>query len=512
MKANPAKVAQRFASRAKAGGILQAPPALVNRVSKWVVSSVATTKLVGLRQEHDELEKNIANRRALISKVRGIRAAVRGGMKVRALYSLVFSDPGNIFNESKLLGHNTRKSATGWDSLYEVKFKFFSAQYKKGNLWLERMLSEVEQFIEGEDPWTVQSRERNTRKMSEFEGYLSRGGGKPIPKAGLRKTFSISRNMRGWRYKDLFEDPGRMARSKVLQLQAQMKQVRKDTRRAIRGADWGDEMSKEDIISATQTLTMYRDKILDGLRDQIDEIERGGAEPAFSEVQVLLNPGKNSQAKASWDNTTQTVTIYFPHLWGSLRISSIMGDLKSSVRHELQHMTQTLLRESLGVESAGNPRKEQTTPLYKQWMKRPESFFSDRPLYKKQREKAMEELRQQGAIDPIIRNQRIRTRPQSIEFHALDDIEFFTRLQDSVREAKNAMRGLSGEVLDNAIDIWTGDIKKPGREELEALGGWAALRSIDQDSFFETLQKVPSARKKYMRAVREFRKELGYKR
>lgn len=46
MKANSAKVARRFASRAKAGGILQAPPALVNRVSKWVVSEQAELSYV----------------------------------------------------------------------------------------------------------------------------------------------------------------------------------------------------------------------------------------------------------------------------------------------------------------------------------------------------------------------------------------------------------------------------------------------------------------------------------
>ena len=126
----------------------------------------------------------------------------------------------------------------------------------------------------------------------------------------------------------------------------------------------------------------------------------------------------------------------------------------------------------------------------------------------------MQLLRDEGAIDPSIRGQRIRTKPQKVDFHALDDIEFFTRLQDSVDDAQRAMGGLSGEVRDNAIDIWTGIIKRPEtydyrntgewHDRYKELGGYDALKNIALDPFFGALRKVPSAKRKYTRALKEF--------
>jgi len=512
MKPNPSRVASRYMKR---GGIIQAPPEMVKAVSAWVLSSVAATKLVEAQAEMKEKRGEVRARASLKPAIREVRNAISNGVKVRALYNMVMGD-GGLWERAVISGWYDYEGAVQ----VRPKFSMFSKQYKAGNKWLTSKLDSMADFAAGRDFHTVDNQKRDEALIKELKGYLVRGGKTPIKAAGLTKVFPVSKYMKGWRYKDVLQDPARLAHSAGLQLLKTYK-----TEVAILKS-----MAAEGIAANPEKEAGIRDYLERRLRDALEEYQDGveklkakGREAAFDDVTVFLTLDRSAIAYASWNRGKRLVTIHYPHQsMGYRGIESQMDDLIKAVRHELQHMTQTLLRESLGVMSAGLPGGGARTPDFKQWMKNPEDWFTDAPsFYRKERDTAMQMLRDEGAIDPSIQGRRIRTKPQKVDFHALDDIEFFTRLQDSIDEGERAMRGLSGEVRNNAIDIWTGIIKRPETYDYrdtgewaaayDALGGYDALGDIALHPFFGALRKVPSAKRKYTRALKELRKALGYR-
>ena len=495
-KPNPRRVASRYTKR---GGIIQAPPEMVEAVSAWVMSSVAATRLKSLRQKVKELQADIRGRKELSPFIAEAKRGASGGMGVRALYDLTIKSDNNLWSQAIIKGWNDRDAFS-----YRIKFKDFSKQYKEGNTWLLGKLASMEEFVDGKDWWTTNRVSELREAEAEFKGFLVPGGKRPIPSGGASKVFDVSKYMKGWRYADILTDPGRIRRSQLIQTQQQLKWfLNLDAGRKVFPAEIEDLEGKVEALSSGSS----------------------GGEMAFKDVTVNLSFAGVNTPKASWTPIQRVVTVYYPaerNVGGRERIDSLMVDLVKSVRHELQHMAQTMLSETYQVTNAGLPQKDILTPTFKQWMNQPEEWFRERSEYlKKHREVALQKLREEGAIDPTIRGRRIRTDPRKIDFHALDDIEFFTRLQDSIEEAQRATRGLSGDVRDNALDIWTGVIKRPEMHDYphtgawsaayEELGGYDALKDISIGTFFKALKNVPSTRKKYQRALKEFRKELGYR-
>ena len=507
---SPSRVAARYTKR---GGIIQAPPAMVKAISEWVMSSVAATQLVKVEAQAKESRDEVRARASLKPAIREVRNAISNGVKVRALYNMVAGD-GGLWEQALILGW--------YDDAYgsRPKFSAFSKQYKAGNKWLTGKLDSMADFVAGRDFRTVAWREDTKAKIDELKGYLVRGGKTPIKAGGKTKVFPVSKYMKGWRYKDILQDPSRLAHSVGLQL---IKGYKNEVK-------WINSMAEQMIAMDPENEAVIRKRVkrklknaLEDHQEEVEQLEAKGREMAFDDVTVFLTLDRSATAVASWTREKRLVTIYYPHRSMVRSIESQMDGLVKSVRHELQHMAQTLLRESLGVMTAGLPGGGARTPDFKQWMKNPEEWFGAAPpSYRKDRDTAMQMLRDEGAIDPTIRGQRLRTKPQKVDFHALDDIEFFTRLQDSIDEAGRAVSGLSGEVRDNAIDIWTGIIKRPETYDYrdtgewaaayDALGGYKALGDIALDPFFGALRKVPSAKRKYTRALKELRKALGYRR
>ena len=510
---SPSRVAARYT---KHGGLIQAPPAMVEAISEWVMSSVAATQLVEVEERAKESRDEVRARASLKPVIREVRNAISNGVKVRALYNMVAGD-GGLWEQAMILGWYGEDSAYG----SRPKYTAFSKQYKAGNAWLTGKLDSMADFVAGRDFRTVNSRKDTQTLVEKLKGYLVRGGKTPIKAGGLTKVFPISEYMKGWRYKDILQDPSRLAHSAGLQLINGYKNEVADIKSM---AEEIVAMQPENEAEIRKRIKRKLRRALEDYQDEVEQLNAKGREMAFDDVTVFLTLDRSATAMASWTREKRLVTIYYPHRSMGFRgIESQMGDLVKSVRHELQHMAQTLLQKSLGVMTAGLPGADVRTPDFKQWMKNPEEWFGAAPpYYRKERGKAMQMLRDEGAIDPTIRGQRIRTKPQKVDFHALDDIEFFTRLQDSIDEAKRAVSGLSGEVRDNAIDIWTGIIERPETYNYRntgewaaaynALGGYEALRNIALHPFFDALRKVPSAKRKYTRALKELRNALGYRR
>lgn len=510
MTPSPIRVAALYMKR---GGVIQAPPEMVAAISAWVMSSVAATQLVKVEAQAKESRDEVRARASLKPAIREIRNAISNGVKVRALYNMVVGD-GGLWDKAS--SHRWYDHTVG----YRPRFANFAKQYKAGNQWLNNALNSMADFAAGRDADTKHSMNQLERQKAQLKGYLVRDGKTPIKAGGKTKVFPVSKYMKGWRYKDILQDPSRLAHSASLQLIKDYKYEVEDIKSGI--AEQIAERPEKEAMLRKRLKRKLRNALED-YQEDVEQLKAKGREMAFDDVTVILTLDRSDISKASWNAGERLVTIHYPHRIALRGIQSQMDDLVKSVRHELQHMTQTLLQKSLDVMSAGLPGADARTPDFEQWMKNPEDWFSEMPpYYRLKRERAMVRLRDEGAIGPSIRGQRIRTKPQKVDFHALDDIEFFTRLQDSIDEAEKAVGGLSGDTRNNAIDIWMGIIKRPEthdyrntgewHDRYKELGGYDALKNIALDPFFGALRKVPSAKRKYTRALKEMRKALGYRR
>lgn len=163
----------------------------------------------------------------------------------------------------------------------------------------------------------------------------------------------------------------------------------------------------------------------------------------------------NISSGGSWDWETKTLTV--------ARGIDEESRVKDVVRHELQHMMQNFLRDSLGYDSTTltrdvglGPRKTQT-PWYTQ----------------------------QGQTTTGKKLRYVTDVQDLFTLHELDDIEFHTELEDarSALRFQLASRGLE-------------DMRKIFKEFLGS------------NSFLLALQRVPEARGKYRVALKELAKVL----
>jgi len=422
MTPNPTRVASRYMS----AGILQAPPAMVRAVSAWVISTVAATKLKDVKAEEQEFTQQVQGRKtALSAGLREVKLALESGMKVRALYKLVYGDDG-LWRKCREQG----MSQYFWgDLVHPPRFKQFSAQYKAGNKPLRVYLANARRFMLGRDEISKDRFQRFANKKEALEGLLVRGGKSPLKNKTKEKVFLVSKYMKGWRYKSLFEDTERIRRQQKAQ---KMRFLEEQTQNRMRK----DGLSREEV---------QKQKWWKQLSSFIESSAGDDGKPAFDEVIVEISPEKARRAAAQWRPFLRKVVVYFPVFRFGMLIDTI-EDLEIAVEHELQHMVQTLMQETLKVETAGLPRRRSLTPQYKQWMSRP-GFTQDEKTTE-----AIKDLREQGYL-----HRRV-VEPSKIPFHTLDDIEFFTNLQTHIRYAEPLLKDLRGKTRDNAIDIILGII------------------------------------------------------
>jgi hypothetical protein len=155
--------------------------------------------------------------------------------------------------------------------------------------------------------------------------------------------------------------------------------------------------------------------------------------------------------------------------------------LRKVVEHELRHWAQYLLQ-------GGLPSKKVRTPA-----------ISQRPPPLPQRSEALwKQLRQLGV--PTTRDM----------FHALDDIEFYTRLADAIEEFKVLARGFDGDDRVLAVHYFTGGKPAPTKHALtekyerEALDDHGPLSESEHRRLIQ--QKVHER----LATFKKFRKPHGF--
>lgn len=497
---------------ARVAGVLQAPPALVEAISSWVQSTVAATELQQRERGFDILKREVANRKTspLVRKIKEVRQAIADGLGVRALYALFADEQTGLFT----MAWDEAKEAAGdafRGQIGRLKgFKDFSAQYKQGNRWLLAALDVLDGWVKGQDDWTTQAFEGIEETIRKLKSYIVPGANHPMSQGSATRVFEITKYMKGWKYESLLSDPGKINKSRELQLQKKLRELEQLWARRLHMRKQQHAPPPDEID--TRGVNEYREYY----KAEIDKAKSHQYKLAFTNITVKAYTHQDDRARATWNSQQKEIQIFYPvstDAWG-------MSGLAGSVEHELQHMTQTLIQETFDVPTAGLPKGETLTPNFLQWMNQTEEWMGKNPYLKKLRDKAMQQLDEEGVIEQDVGwGRKYRIPPQKIDFHALDDREFFTRLNDDIRTARRMMSGLNGDVRDNAIDLYTYVIPIPDshdrgwHEKVTELGGWDALSSVLQSPsrFLGALKKVPSARGKYVRAVKEFRKALGYK-
>lgn len=212
-------------------------------------------------------------------------------------------------------------------------------------------------------------------------------------------------------------------------------------------------------------------------------------------ITVRVIPGHS--AEGSWNPTKRILSLRLPPLVSSFAhlmfaIDKTRDEVNVTIRHELQHMVQTYLAFALGGLGSeterpfgrGFPTRKQQTPLYRQELDGGR-VPSDAMLLG-ERGKALRSLMEQGIEDP-----------SKISLHALDDVEFHTRMEDSKHDLKTLLDRACPPLdpkrvfrIFSALEPAVKDYSNP-------------YAHIQPDIFMQTLARVPSARAKYRRALTE---------
>jgi hypothetical protein len=200
----------------------------------------------------------------------------------------------------------------------------------------------------------------------------------------------------------------------------------------------------------------------------------------FKTVTLYILPSHGERG-GSWSNTYKGIQIY-----GIEHATSL------TVEHELQHMAQDLLSELTGSPGAGRPPKDVATPSVKQ------KYKTDKEKYSKEIEDVIREFRQKGVeISPS-------------DFHAVDDVEFYTYLNSSVEMFLRSTKvgiPLSWKELSFLVKAFVGmgvDEDDPGNT---AASKYVLRNSGWPDRFFGIL-KEKGGNGKYEKAVNELVKAV----
>ena len=170
----------------------------------------------------------------------------------------------------------------------------------------------------------------------------------------------------------------------------------------------------QDIIS-TRDLKEYQNAVsyLERRFDEVDSNTWYVTKKGFNPV-VLKFKENQDGARGSYffsEDTQQHVIIFrMPLQLDKSSISDAFKSIDFVVKHELIHACQKQIAINRGVEEAGLPRS-----------RRNKKFLQ----HKKQEEKKLKKKMKQQGVDPDL-----------VDFHALDDIEFYTRVMDEIHEFK----------------------------------------------------------------------------
>jgi len=451
------RVATRFIERRDLmAGILEAPPAMVKDIHEWVQGVMAATSMerekANLSGARESDKQSAASQRKFHEAVAAWEAAPTSWKAYVSAYdaSWLVGHPGNRWSVRDFQKMTPEKLAV-LDERSRVRIKHLRDQFK---------------IFYGGSSETA-SVDRVKAKMDAIKPFLV-SGVKPMVGNEMSKVFDIDTT--GWRYgqKEMLDRMHKRVRSQAQDLLNRMQDAHKNR----------TEPLSDEILEMAKEYT-------DDLKKKIKTGDSG-----WRTIKVVLD-GTGRRGKrfsGFWSHLPPELHIVLPENWDS-------GDLQRTIRHELQHFAQDYIKYMVdGTWSKlemGFPSKSIRTPEYKQHYDPASRSFSkhkDEPNVRA----IFRRLQQQG-IDP-----------RRLDWHSLDDVEFYTKLADDVEWFRDFLKGrdFDDKMTRAAVRWYVGG--KISREEGEALGiaNWGNIGS----KFFKALKsRAPG---KWRKAVGEFVKAV----
>jgi hypothetical protein len=265
--------------------------------------------------------------------------------------------------------------------------------------------------------------------------------------------------------------------------------------------------------------------------------EDAGLFDDMTQIQVTLaslGPGYGG----FWNGEKGELVVGFPDL---APIDVVLPQLRQTLRHELAHVTQTVMARALGVRHLRTDKNGEVMPAYRPGPGMGPKDVLDPDIHQafrdvdglKKRVKQLSKYEAAGTLKPKqkkelahlrrtleMRKQVLSSRglksPSST--YSLDDLEFYTHLADRITEFEEKLEklDLTPEQKTLARDLWTGRKWVPQKSKKQTLK-WisendpthAVWPHFSQGSpFFRHLKKYQS--KKYQKAVKEFVKATAH--
>jgi len=295
--------------------------------------------------------------------------------------------------------------------------------------------------------------------------------------------------------------------------QERLEKLRPMLRPGVKGMD-GDEVSRKFPLDLTgwkywtpEFEERFKDRIRRVNRELLERIESRGNPGLFGDIVEDLRKTVET-GETDWTDITVKVVRKgdkFKGMWrGPMKRELLvvapygtedwaLRDLAETVRHEVQHFGQDYLEHALDALfkdwKPGLPSKKIRTPEFTQDLGRDHPGFDPKDPKVRQ---VYRQLRQQG-VDP-----------RTVDFHSLDDVEFYTRLADSISFFRQWLKTnpkvrQDRDVLRGAIRQYVGgEVPKDVEDRIPYMRG---------SCFFNALHR--RAKPKWRKAVAEFVKAVS---
>lgn len=433
----------RVAVRHLLGGVLTAPPAMHKAILEWVIAVKAAREQEQLLASRSE---GIVADREQKQRFQAFRAAI---MALRAAPTS-WETYKTYYDMAWIFGH----PGTRWN----VK-DFQKMTPEKAEVLAKRVTRATDDYLERLD-----FEDNRPSRAEQIDADLERL--KPFLRPGVKAgetTRKFPIDLSGWKYDEKeIED----------RIRAQIRQQAQDILDALPPPDpskggrpaWMEDMIRDLKERATSGVNTWKT------------------------ITVVINPKTSEKFSGHWQAASRTLTVTMPHTLSSYHLQPV----SQTIQHELVHFAQTYLSEMVkGIEPtrAGLPSRRIRTPEYRQ------EYSPSHPNFNQNSpdvQRLVQQLRQKG-LD-------IR----QVDFHSLDDVEFYSKLGDDIAQFKRLEQHnspMSRKEVNLAVRAFVDAQVRPETDR-----DYAIISAFKPSSFFKALHK--RARGKWQKAVAELTKAV----
>ena len=454
-----AVIARRVVSRYRVeAGLFDGPPAMYESIMEWIEAVLAANNIKAAQADLDDLSKPGAN---------GYQAGLDKLLKAAQVFKAERTWKNyKVLDEAQgIFGAHTRWSIRDFQKMTDEKHAELE---RRADAVLEDLRERTEYF-QRQNQERIKAAEAKVRDLRQY----TKSGVKPMDSDTILEDFAV--DLKGWKYDTpAFEKA----------LFKQVEQEKGSAREFVKKLEDREERSSD----ADELLEMFRDQARRGI--------------GYRDIKVLLSLVPNKTFGANWAPAMRRITVYIPKVAGPSEVVRV----GVSLRHELRHFGQSYLSYALGKAwdstGPGFPSKKLQTPQYRQ------QFHPDRdgPKDDPDQQRIYQKLKNKG-IDP-----------RKVDWHSLDDVEFYTNLADSIGafEKQWPRAKADGADLRGAVKLWTASViirqrdlydRKMMDKALKPIGGIETYRNFNKpNAFFLALRKRASG--KWRKAVSEFVKAV----